>query len=88
MKTNTLATILDRAMPVLAAAGYNEDRLSVSMDLHFSGCDLGRLAGFPEFDFAHDILGIARHFDRRTKTMRDCFVPRCGVVSPRGWESV
>ncbi|MHC4933697.1 MAG: DUF6874 family protein [Planctomycetota bacterium] len=28
------------------------------------------------FNFAHDVLGILRHWDHEARVMRDCFVPR------------
>ena len=45
---------------------------------HASGCPLRltELRDAPEFDFAHDVLGICRHLDRETGQLGDCFVPR------------
>jgi len=40
--------------------------------------NLERLAGFPSFDFAHDVYGIAQNLDRLTGRLLNCFVPRCG----------
>lgn len=42
-----------------------------------SRLDLERLAGFPDFDFAHDVYGIMRHMDRTTGKLGGCFLPRC-----------
>lgn len=39
--------------------------------------DLERLEAFPDFDFAHDVFGIANHIDRDTGKLTRCFVPRC-----------
>lgn len=38
--------------------------------------DLNTLLLFDEADFAHDMFGIKRHFNRRTLEMEDCFLPR------------
>jgi len=57
------------------------DRLSASMDLtatHLNGCPL-RLKDLLEaddFNFAHDVGGIARHIDRSTGQLTRCFLPR------------
>jgi hypothetical protein len=63
------------------------DVLDVTMDIsavHANGCplDLEKLALAPDFDFAHDIMGIRRHLDRDDNSptggkLLHCFVPRC-----------
>ena len=55
--------------------GYG-DRLSMMMDIEYAEVDVEKLLTFPDFDFVHDIAGIARHFNRKTKKFDDCFVPR------------
>ena len=60
------------------------DKLTLNMDLgavHVSGCklDLQKLLDFPDFDFAHDIVGITKHIDRKTGKLGDCFLPRCAA---------
>lgn len=69
--------IVDRAEKLLPI-----DRTSTMMDLEACHCngnplDFKLLLGFPDFDFAHDICGIARHMDRETGQLKDCFSPRC-----------
>lgn len=61
--------------------------IDVTMDLaatHANGCplDLEKLERAPDFDFAHDIMGIRRHLDRDDNSptggkLLNCFVPRC-----------
>jgi hypothetical protein len=51
------------------------------MDLEACHCngmplDLGRLLKADDFNFAHDVFGIANHIDRSTGKIMDCFVPR------------
>lgn len=61
-------------------------RLDIVMDLeavHLNGCPL-RLADLlaaDDFNFWHDVSGIARHLDRHTGTLRNCFLPR--FAAPR-----
>lgn len=57
------------------------DRMTCIMDLsacHANGCplDLEKLENAQDFDFVHDVAGIARHMDRTTGQLTDCFVPR------------
>jgi hypothetical protein len=35
------------------------------------------LLHFADPDFAHDVWGIARHINRETGQLEDCFLPRC-----------
>lgn len=57
------------------------DALDYHMDItavHLNGCPL-RLADLlkaDDFNFAHDITGIARCLDRETGKLKDFFVPR------------
>lgn len=62
--------------------GDRRRSLDICMDLsatNASGCplDFERLLAFDEFSFLHDIYGIARHLDRETGQLNDCFLPRC-----------
>lgn len=55
--------------------------MDLLMDLaavhHTCPLDFGRMAGaIGTANLAHDVLGIARHLDRRTGKLGDCFVPR------------
>lgn len=75
-----ISEIADRAEKLgMIAGGYT--RQTCVMDLcacHANGCplDLRSLAKGPEFDFVHDIAGIARHIDRNTGKLKDHFLPR------------
>lgn len=85
--------LIGRIVVRARAVGLIElDGLGLTMDLtatHANGCplDLALLLDAPAFDFAHDIAGIARHLDRLTGKLGDCFVPRCArpedVSDPR-----
>lgn len=45
---------------------------------HLNGTplDLDRLLAFDDLNFVHDVFGIARHLDRSTGKLQNCFVPR------------
>lgn len=73
--------ISKRAFAMYKEAGSKASLLEISMDItacHANGCPLNlwKLLRFPEYDFLHDITGIARHIDRNTGRLKDCFVPR------------
>lgn len=55
-------------------------RITLVMDIEYCNLDvpldlLGLLAADSE-NFAHDVVGIQRHFDRQQLKLRDFFVPR------------
>lgn len=78
-----IARIAERGALFLNDAGADVSRLDVMMDLEFCNDDIPldfeKLAAFDDGDFGHDISGIYRHFNRQTKKLEDCFVPRCAV---------
>lgn len=74
-----LMEIADRAEAAgLVNAQY--PRMTLIMDL--SAChaqcplDFSALAKADGFNFSHDVCGIAKHMDRSTGLLTDCFVPR------------
>lgn len=77
----TISDIADRALAVLSAYGIRAQKIDLFMDLDYVNdvcpLDFDRLLAFDDENFAHDITGIYKHFDRATKTLKDCFVPRC-----------
>lgn len=59
-------------------------RLDFAMDLiatHANGnpMDFGKLLAADDFNFLHDILGIAEHLDRHSGKLLHCFSPRCSA---------
>ena len=55
-------------------------------ELHFRCVgDFKKLQDFDDMNFDHDIGGIRRHFNRETKKLEDCFLPRCAI--PEGGDS-
>jgi len=70
-----VSRIVDRAVgPV-----YDE-RMTARMDIAATHAimplRLEELADADNFNFFHDMGGIARHLNRKTGEMEDCFVPR------------
>lgn len=56
------------------------DKLSLTMDLDCVSekynLVLQALLKADDFNFAHDIVGIQNHLNRRTRELEDCFLPR------------
>lgn len=76
--TRAIVAIAKRAV----IQGVSHDFLKTEMDVaacHANGMslDLEKLLKSPDGDFIHDITGIARHINRETGAIEDCFVPRC-----------
>lgn len=73
---DALKKILDRSQ----ALG-NADRIGTLMDLEFCNddvpLDFEKLLAFGDSDFQHDIIGIYQNFNRTTRTLDNCFLPRC-----------
>jgi len=68
-------------MAMRAADRFGADVLSTEMDIaatHLNGnpLKLDDLLAADDFNFAHDINGIARHLDRDTGKLMHCFLPR------------
>jgi len=77
-----MAKIVDRAIQDL---DLNPEKRGVfMMDLeacHVSGnpLDLNALLYANRSDFAHDVLGIHHHINRKTGVLKDLFVPRMSL---------
>lgn len=82
-ETRIISEIAKRACKQL-----NElDHLTTMMDIevvHSNGCPLRlvELLDAPDVDFAHDIVGIQNHLDRKTGKLLDCFSPRYSAHDP------
>uniref|UniRef100_A0A6M3JLK6 DUF6874 domain-containing protein n=1 Tax=viral metagenome TaxID=1070528 RepID=A0A6M3JLK6_9ZZZZ len=80
--TRIISACAGRFAEILKSRGIKAPpQMDIAMDLtacHLNGCplDLQRLLAAEDFDFSHDVVGIRNHIDRRTGTLRDCFVPR------------
>lgn len=79
-----IAKIADRVQQLEALHRDREDRrdlMSIVMDFcalqnSSTPVDLQRLLEADDGNFAHDAFGIARHLDRDTGELTDCFLPR------------
>jgi hypothetical protein len=75
-----------RAVGLAAQVGIQgHDMMTATMDItacHCNGCPLklDELARADEANFAHDVLGIRRHINRRTGQLEDCFLPRYAMA--------
>ena len=77
--TNIIIQIALRAVKLL-----KKDFTCILMDLnatHLNGCplDLKRLLDADDFNFIHDVGGIANHLDRNTGELTDFFWPRTAI---------
>lgn len=64
------------------AKKYYDSMLDCQMDLDCVNSndvklDFDKLLGFDDFNFAHDVCGIARNLNRETGKLGNCFLPRC-----------
>lgn len=76
-----------RAVAMAAKLGIALIHIDVVMDIdgcHSNGCPLklAELLSADDSNFAHDILGIRAHIDRKTGKLTDCFLPRYAQVQP------
>jgi len=75
-----ISQIAARAVPLFHKLGDAREHIDCVMDIeavHDSlGLRLMPLLEAPDFDFAHDILGIARYLNRDTGELNGGFLPR------------
>lgn len=69
--------IAKRASKQLCVDSIDTDMTVIAC--HINGCelDLQKLLDAPDFDFAHDVLGIRSHLCLKTGKLKHNFVPRC-----------
>lgn len=60
------------------------DRVSLIMDLEYSGVDLDVLLASSDKDLLHDVSGIRCYMDRKSKKLGKGFVPRAGMREVQG----
>ena len=75
-----IGRIANRAQKMYRDAGIQRHLIDCMMDVDIvhrkSGLRLADLLEADNFNFSHDIGGIATHLDRRSGELKDCFVPR------------
>jgi hypothetical protein len=78
--------IVDKAWPTMEAMGWfyrNDVTLKVILcHTLVWPLDLEAMRDGPLLDILHDVAGISRHFNIRTRQMEDCFVPRYASEVP------
>ena len=78
--------IVRRVRRLYAVAGVPFDSLSLRMDLSavhaVTPLRLVELADASEFNLMHDVVGITRHLNRVTGTLKEYFVPRYAAPAP------
>lgn len=76
-----IAQIADRAQTFYKAEGIKRKTMDIQLDMVVTHCNgnplkLRALLEADEFNFMHDVGGIAKHLDRKTGKLLDCFSPR------------
>jgi hypothetical protein len=79
-----ISLIGDRAFALYRQHGVKRPKLEIIMDVsatHANGnpLRLEALLNADDFNFMHDVGGIARHLDRDTGKLTNCFLPRFSV---------
>jgi len=77
----TIRAIARRARDLLLSLGVDRDAIDIDMDLVATHCNgnplrLADLRAADDFNLMHDISGIARHLNRETGKLENCFLPR------------
>lgn len=65
--------------PVMPEHWYKRDTMLLDLvAVNANGCpmDFAAMLEADDFNFTHDVAGIARHMDRDTGKLKDCFCPR------------
>lgn len=82
-ETKIIAKIAKRAVKLATkeAKAYGYDEQWAKMDVtacHTNGnpLKLQKLLEADDFNFLHDVFGIARHINRDTGKLENCFLPR------------
>ena len=87
IKHSQLTRIARRGHRVLTEAGLNVALIDVVLDLEFSHeaepLDFDVLEAFDAGNFAHDIIGIYINFNRDTRELDNCFLPRSALANGR-----
>jgi len=77
-KVNLIMDIVDRGWEEMKS-NYR-DKLEMMLDIETADRDcplkLQELLDADDFNFYHDILGIRRNLNRKTKQLENCFLPR------------
>ena len=77
----TISKIAKRAVEIAKTQGVQYDFLTASMDIeavhsNITPLRLNDLLKADNFNFTHDVFGIANHLNRETIELENCFVPR------------
>jgi hypothetical protein len=66
---------------------YQRELMLIEMDITYCNedipLDLQKFLDAPDFDFMHDVVGIANHINHDTLKMEHCFLPRCAIPSDK-----
>lgn len=76
--------IAQRARDLLLEHRVDRPVLDITMDVVATHCNgnplrLGDLLAANDFNFMHDLAGIAKHLNRETGQLENCFRPRFSI---------
>jgi len=76
-----MSKVANRGLKVINSS--NLEKIDLMMDLEYTNkvipLDFAKFLEFSDGDFSHDICGILLNFNRETREMDNCFVPRCAI---------
>ncbi len=78
-ESSLIQKVTDRAFPQVRGVYHTKSDLIMDITaVHANGnpLKLKDMIEGPDFDFYHDIIGIAQHLDRTTGKLKNFFVPR------------
>jgi hypothetical protein len=84
LESEIVSQIVNRAMKMAKKSGIDYSPVTCRMDIiacHNNGCelDLQRLLEADDFNFSHDVFGIASHINRETGKLERFFSPRFSI---------
>jgi hypothetical protein len=85
--SKVIRAIARRARELYLANKVDRDLQDIEMDVTATHCNgnplrLADLLAADDFNFMHDVSKIARHLDRETGKLTDCFSPRFSLRAP------
>jgi hypothetical protein len=80
-ETNLIFQIAHRAGRMMFSGMTLDFALDISCAHLDTPLNLQKFLDSPDFDFAHDVIGIHQHIDHNTRKIDGRFLPRCAQPS-------
>jgi hypothetical protein len=72
----TIGQIATRAILIMPKRSRGDIEMDIECVHQTTPLRLDELLAADDFNFAHDLFGIAEHLNRETRKLENCFVPR------------